>query len=186
MTELAFCTSCSLLDRVCEMQTKLIPQNFIFHGRGLLAIYEQWTLYLSIVVCSPYCPSSFTKWIFKKNNYSNRRKKKTNFSKSASYHFFFKLSMNNLENTPFPTKKVIHFCRTTPLSPKMSMSPKIIFRGCSGKYWFFSKKLINEKYLEPHFLQKKLLFFSPEVPFLSNPSRLPTNDFLYFFFFFFF
>ncbi len=45
------------------------------------------------------------------------------------------------------------------------------------------KKLIREKYLEPHFLQKKLYrFMSPDIPFPSNQPCLPTNGFSQFFF----
>ncbi len=130
----------------------------------------------------PNCPSSFTKWIFKKNNYSKENKKKTNFRKSASCHFFFKLSMKKQENTLFPTKNDIHFCRSMPFSLKNCHAPKINFHGYFVKKFFFPKKLINEKYLEPHFLQKMLYrFFSPEVPLSSNQWRPPTSDFLFFF-----
>ncbi len=62
--------------------------------------------------------------------------KKTNFKKSARYHFFFNLSMKNQENTQFPTENVIHFYRPTPLSLKNGHH-KIIFHGYFGKYCFF-------------------------------------------------
>ncbi len=66
-------------------------------------------------------------------------------------------------------KNFIHFCS------------KIIFHDNFGKYCFFPKKLINEKYSEPHFLKKIVLIFVARHPLplkLANPL---TNGFSHFF-----
>ncbi len=55
-----------------------------------------------------------------------------------------------------------------PFPSKMIMPPKIFFHGYFGKYCFFLKKLTNEKYSEPHFLQKKLYRFCHQ--------RLPSSQ----------
>ncbi len=65
----------------------------------------------------------------------------------------------------------------TPYSLKKGHAPKNFFSGYFGKYCFF-KKLLNENYSKPHFLQKSLYWFwSPDAPFASKWSCPPTNGF---------
>ncbi len=58
--------------------------------------------------------------------------------------------MKNLENAPFSTENVIYFVVRRLFPSKMAMRPKLFFMV------ILEKKFINEKYLEPHFLQKRL------------------------------
>ncbi len=74
-----------------------------------------------------------------------------------------------------------------PIPWKMLMPPKIVFHGYFRKYcfffvFFFLKKLLYEKYLICHFLQKSLYWFlSPVAPSPSKWSCPSTNGFSQFF-----
>ncbi len=82
---------------------------------------------------------------------------------SASMEFFMEKTYNSIWY-PIPHKKgSTHFCRPAPTLPqKWSCFPKTSFRSYFGKdffFFFFLKKLFNEKYLKPHFVQKGYIDF---------------------------
>ncbi len=59
---------------------------------------------------------------------------------------------------------------------------KLFFAVILENTFFFLKKLFNEKYLKPHFLQKKLYWFlSLDAPSPQNDQVLPQMDFHNFF-----
>ncbi len=129
--------------------------------------------------------------MFKNYYYFNRGKKKTNFRKSASYHFFFKLSTKNLEKffSLFSRKmllswkklldkkifKLFIFIVQRPFSQKWSCPPKLFFVVIFGKYWFFSEKIDKLKIFRTSFPTKKgYTDFCPRGPLLrSNQSCSP-------------
>ncbi len=135
-----------------------------------------------------------SKWIFEKqqrnpdkwwNNFNRRQKKliSENWSpRFSSYHFFFKLSMTNCRKHPISsTQDHIPLCRPTRLSLQNDHAPKNFFSQLVWKILFFCKKLIWEKYSEPHFLQKRLYWFlSPDAPLPQTGHTLPQMVFTIF------
>ncbi len=74
----------------------------------------------------------------------------------------------------------INFCRPTSLSPKNSRAQKKLFFAVILKsiIVFFLKKLLNEEYSKPHFLQKRLylnMFFFRKVHFSYKTRFFPAG-----------
>ncbi len=87
--------------------------------------------------------------------------KKSTICPKTGYSAFIQLVMGFLRKKPknsirYPIshrKRYIQCCCPTPVSVKNVHAPRIIFRGYFGKYVFFSKKFLNEKYSKLHFLR---------------------------------
>ncbi len=96
----------------------------------------------------------------------------------SRYGFLWRKNLKTVFDTLFPTEKVIFIFVIRWLIPsKMVVPRKIIFRCSFGKYYFFSKKLLNKKYSKPHFLLKRLYWLlSLDGPFPSKRSS-PINVF---------
>ncbi len=76
-------------------------------------------------------------------------------------------------------KCYIHFCRLISHEkwscPTQNYFSLLFWKIC---IFFFLKKFLYEKYSKPHFLQKSSCWFlSPDAPFPSKWSCLPTNGF---------
>ncbi len=75
----------------------------------------------------------------------------------SRYGLSWRKHFKAVSGTPIPIEKVILiFDVWHPILQKMVMPPKNYFFAVILIFFFFLKKLLYEKYLEPHFLQKRL------------------------------
>ncbi len=98
--------------------------------------------------------------------------------KSDGTAFFEKKIKNCIWYPIYQKKCYIHFCGPTPRSLKNGDAPKNNFSLIFLKILFFSKNLLNKKYLKRQCLKKRLYrFLSPGAPLHSKRPWPPTNGF---------
>ncbi len=92
---------------------------------------------------------------------------------------FWEKKLQTVFVTHFPPKKIVFIFVVRCLLPsKIDMPPKIIFLCYFGIFFFFWKKLLNEKYSKRQCLRKTLYWFlSPDAPSLQNGHVLPQMGF---------